>query len=95
MSYTCYTPVLPRVAGVRGLVGVARVLRLVVHVRGRWAGFAPVGPSSPRAVLPGSAQLTLAVADGLGGEGQWQAEELNLTPEGIYLGGWRTGGGQT
>lgn len=70
------------------LVGVARVRRLVVHVGGwRWAGFP--GPSCPRAAafLPDHAQLALATADGLGGEGQREAQQVHFTPEGIYLGG--------
>lgn len=80
-----------------GLVRVARVLRLVVHVSGRRrAGFAnPSSPSSssaPRApLLADSSQLALALGDGLGGEGQGQLEQVNLAPEGIYLGGRRGG----
>lgn len=69
------------------LVGVARVYRLVVHVRCRWwAGFP--GPSYTRATatfLPDHAQLALAIADG--GEGQGEAQQVHFTPEGIYLGG--------
>ena len=71
-------------AGVRGLVGVARVLRLVVHVSGagRRADLAGPSPSSTgRAALrAGSAQLALALGDGLGGEGQGQLEQVNLAP---------------
>lgn len=83
------------------LVGVARVRRLVVHVGGwRWAGFP--GPFCPRAAafLPDHAQLALATADGLGGEGQREAQQVHFTPEGIYLGGLykkfkkRGGGGE-
>lgn len=76
------------------LVGVARVRRLVVHVGGRrWAGFP--GPSCPRAAaafLPDHAQLALTTADGLGGEGQREAQQVHFTPEGIYLGGLGTSG---
>ena len=65
-------PVLAGGAGVRGLVGVARVLRLVVHVVSgggrRRAGLA--GPSP-------SAQLTLALGDGPGGEDQRQLEQVD------------------
>lgn len=78
----------------RGLVRVARVLRLVVHVSGWWrAGFASTASSSsPRApLLADSSQLALALGDGLGGESQGQFEQVNLTPEGIYLEG-RVGG---
>lgn len=71
------------------LVGVARVRRLVVHVGGqRWAGFP--GHSCPRAAaafLPDHAQLALVMADGLGGKGQREAQQVHFTPEGIYLGG--------
>lgn len=75
-------------ARVGRLVGVARVHRLVVHVGGRrWAGF--LGPSCPKAaaLLPDHTQLTLAVAEGLGGESQREAQQFHFTPEGIYLGG--------
>lgn len=81
-------PVFPGASRVGRLVGVARVRRLVVHVGGwRWAGFP--GPSCPRAaaLLPDHAQLALATADGLGGEGQREAQQVHFTPEGIYLGG--------
>lgn len=82
-------PVFTGASRVGRLVGVARVHRLVVHVRGRrWAGFP--GPSYARATatfLPGHAQLGLTTADGLGGEGQREAQQVHFTPEGIYLGG--------
>ncbi len=70
------------------LVGVARVRRLVVHVGGwRWAGFPdPCGPRTA-AFLPDHTQLALVVADGLGGDGQREAQQFHFTPEGIYLGG--------
>lgn len=83
--------------GVGGLVRVARVLRLVVHVSGRRrAGCAsPASSSSPCApLLTDSSQLALALGDGPGGEGQGQLEQVNLAPEGIYLGGrWEGKGG--
>lgn len=63
--------------GVRGLVGVARVLRLVVHVSaaGRRADLSGPSPSTT-----GSAQLALALSDGLGGECQGQLEQVNFAP---------------
>lgn len=71
------------------LVGIARVRRLVVHVRGRrWAGFP--GPSYTRATatfLPDHTQLALVTVDGLGGDGQREAQQVHFSPEGIYLGG--------
>lgn len=80
------------------LVRVTRVLRFVVHFSGgRRAGFessASSSSSSARAArLADAAQLALALGDGLGGEGQRQLEQVNLAPEGIYLGG-RGGGGR-
>ncbi len=96
MRPVLYVPVLAGASGVGGLVWVARVLRLVVHVSGRrWAGFtSPASSSSPRAaLLADSSQLALALGDGLGGESQGQLQQVNLTPEGIYLGG-RWGGKQ-
>lgn len=71
----------------RRLVGVARVSRIVVHVGGWWWAVFP-GPSYPRATatsLPDRAQLGLAIADRLGGEGQREAQQVHFTPEGIYL----------
>lgn len=47
-------------------------------------------PSYTRATatfLPDPAQLALMFGDGLGGEGQWEAQQVHFTPEGIYLGG--------
>ena len=97
---TCVNPpVLAGGPGVRGLVRVSRVLRLVVHVSDwRWADFASPdsssssSSSSPRdAVLSDSSQLGLTLRDGLGGESQRKLEQVNLTPEGIYLGGRRGG----
>lgn len=49
----------------------------------------PASSSSRRAArLADSSQLALALGDGLGGESEGQLEQVNLTPEGIYLGGW-------
>lgn len=89
---TCvYLPVFAGASGVGRLVWVARVLRLVVHVSGRrWAGLTSPASSSSRraALLADSSQLALALGDGLGGESEGQLEQVNLAPEGIYLGGW-------
>lgn len=82
-------PVFARAPRVGRPVGVARVCRFVVHVGGQyWVGFPD--PSYTRATatfLPDPTQLALMFADGLGGEGQWEAQQVHFTPEGIYLGG--------
>lgn len=45
------------------------------------------GNSCPQtALVPDHSQLALAVADGLGREGQREAQQIHFTPEGIYLG---------
>lgn len=52
----------------------------------------PASSSSSSASTPSpSSQLTLALGDGLGGECKGQLEQVNLAPEGIYLGGRRGG----
>lgn len=85
-------PVLPGASGMGRLVRVARVLRLIVHVSGRrWAGLTSPASSPRAALLADSSQLALALRDGFGGESQRQLEQVNLAPEGIYLGG-RWGG---
>lgn len=85
-------PVLAGALGVGRLVRVARVLRLVVHVSGRqWAGLTSPASSSSASSSASSSQLTLAFGDGFGGECEGQLEQVNLAPEGIYLGGWRGG----
>lgn len=96
MYYMCVTlrdpPVLAWASGMGRLVWVARVLRLVVHVSGRrWAGLTSPASSPRAALLADSSQLALALWDGFGGESQGQLEQVNLGPEGIYLGG-RWGG---
>lgn len=46
-------------------------------------------PSHSRAAtfLPDHAQMALAIADGFGGEGQREAQQVHCSLEGIYLGG--------
>lgn len=53
------------------------------------------GPSYARATatfLPNRAQLAFAIADGLGGEGQGEAQQVHFSPEGIYLASLRREG---
>lgn len=70
-----YPPVLSGASGMGGLVWVARVLRLVVHVSGRrWAGFTSPASSRRAALLADASQLVFALGDGLGGESQGQFE---------------------
>jgi len=81
------------------LVGVARVCRLVIHVRGqRWAEFQCHSCPRAAALLPDQTQLALAVADGLGSKSQRKAQQVHFTSEGIYLEGLgkerRMGGGR-
>lgn len=90
---TCdlYLPVFAGASRVGGLVRVARILRLVVHVSGRRrAGLmSPAASSSSRraTLLTHSSQLALAFRDGLAGEHEGQLQQVDLTPEGIYLEG--------
>lgn len=91
-----HPPVLAGALGVGRLVRVARVLRLVVHVSACWrAGLtspaSSTSSSSSACPTSSSSQLALALGDGLGGECEGQLEQVNLAPEGIYLGGWRGG----